>query len=72
MTLDRETLTDPQWLLAHEASYYPVILKDRSMSVTARSLEKQGWGAIEPGGDGERIFRMNQAGCTAFARTGLA
>jgi len=28
----------------------------------ARALERKGWGAVEAGGAGEVIFRLNQAG----------
>lgn len=64
--LDDDTLTAKQWSLAFSATLYPVILGSRSQSIIARALEKKGWGEIENGGSGEKIFRINQAGCDAF------
>jgi len=67
MTLDDATLTNKQWALAFNATLCPVILDSRGQSLIARALVKRGWGDIEPGGSGERIFRLNQAGCDALA-----
>lgn len=64
--LDDSTLTNKQWALAFSATLYPVILGSRSRSIIARALEKKGWGEIENGGSGEKIFRLNQAGCAAL------
>lgn len=60
--LDDIDLTDNQCLLAHRARVHPVILKTRGSRVTARSLAKRGWGTVEDGASGERIFRLNQDG----------
>ncbi len=65
--LDSEDLTDFQWGMCAEARRFPVILKTRGNAVTAASLASKGWGMVEDGASGERIFRMNQAGCDAMA-----
>jgi len=66
-TLDSETLTDHQWAMCAEARRFPVILTTRGKAITAASLARKGWGDVEDGASGERIFRMNQAGCDEMA-----
>ncbi len=65
--LDPDDLTDFQWGMCAQARHYPVILKTRGNTTTAVSLARKGWGNVEDGASGERIFRMNQAGCDAMA-----
>ncbi len=65
--LDSERLTDHQWDMCAKARKFPVILTTRGMAITAASLARNGWGDVEDGASGERIFRMNQAGCDAMA-----
>lgn len=66
--LDTESLTDRQFWLAGWCAVkgYPRILKDRSETRVAMNLERLGWGAVEEGASGERIFRLSQAGEDAF------
>lgn len=61
--LDTESLTDRQFWLAGWCAVkgYPRILKDRSETRVAVNLERLGWGAVEDGASGERIFRLGQA-----------
>jgi hypothetical protein len=33
---------------------------------TAYALERNGWGTVEAGGGGEKIFRLNQSGANAL------
>lgn len=67
--LDCETLTDRQFWLAGFCAIngYPRILRGRGEKRTAANLERLGWGEVEEGASGERIFRLNQAGEDAFA-----
>lgn len=67
--LDTETLTDRQFWLAGWVAVkgYPRILENAGEKRTAKNLERLGWGSVEAGGDGEQIFRLNQAGEDAFA-----
>lgn len=69
MELDTESLTDKQFWLAGLVAVraHPLILKDASEKRIAANLEKLGWGDVENGASGERIFRLNQAGEDAFA-----
>jgi len=63
--LDTIDLTDNQFLLVAASSNHPTILTSRQMR-TAYALERKGWGTVEEGGDGKKIFRLNQAGSSAF------
>jgi hypothetical protein len=63
--LDTADLTDMQFLLVGASASHPTILTSRQMR-TAYALERKGWGTVEKGGDGEKIFRLNQAGSSAF------
>ena len=63
--LDTADLTDMQFLLVGASVSHPTILTSRQMR-TAYALERKGWGAVENGGAGEMIFRLNQAGSSAF------
>ncbi|MEY4055643.1 MAG: hypothetical protein RL519_978 [Pseudomonadota bacterium] len=65
--LNSEALTDHQWAMCASARQFPVILATRGQSITAASLARNGWGTVEDGASGERIFRLNQAGCDEFA-----
>lgn len=65
--LDSESLTDKQWLLCSNAQRFPRILTTRGMAITAASLVRKGFGTVENGASGQRIFRLSQAGCDAFA-----
>ena len=60
--LSDNDLTDKQVDLVCKARAYPVILATGGEARTASSLEKRGWGAVEDGASGERIFRLNQNG----------
>jgi len=55
-------LTDNQFSVAWGARSYPLILRGAVAKHAARALERKGWGAVEAGGAGELIFRLNQAG----------
>lgn len=70
MTLDSYDLTDRQFSLCMLAQRFPVILATGGMKTTAASLARKGWGNVEDGASGERIFRMNQAGCDAMTSEG--
>jgi hypothetical protein len=63
--LDTLDLTDMQFLLVGASASHPTILTSRQMR-TAYSLERNGWGTVEAGGGGEKIFRLNQAEASAF------
>ena len=63
--LDTLDLTDMQFLLVGASASHPTILTSKQM-LTAYTLERKGWGAVENGGGGEKIFRLNQAGSSAF------
>lgn len=60
--LSDNNLTDKQFSLATKARAYPQILATGGEKRTAASLEKNGWGTVEDGASGERIFRLNQDG----------
>lgn len=60
--LSDNDLTDKQFDLATKARAYPRILATGGEKRTAASLEKNGWGTVEDGASGERIFRLNQDG----------
>lgn len=64
--LDVEDLTNKQFLLSEKAQRFPVILRTHGEANTAASLARKGWGEVEDGASGERIFRMSQAGCDAW------
>lgn len=64
---ENDNLTDAQFGMVATALSYPVILDDRAMKVTARSLEKRGYGSVENGASGQVIFRLNQQGHDAMA-----
>jgi hypothetical protein len=63
--LDTLDLTDMQFLLVGASASHPTILTSRQIR-TAYALERKGWGTVENGGAGEKIFRLNQAGSSAF------
>lgn len=67
--LDTENLTDKQFWLAGLVAVqrHPRILSNASEMRVAANLEKLGWGAVEAGASGDKIFRLNQAGEDAFA-----
>ena len=52
-------LTDKQFALAVRAFSHPVILICRGECITAASLARHGYGTVEDGASGERIFRLN-------------
>lgn len=64
---DTQDLTDPQFVLVMEAFPFPAILKVGGMKAVATSLAKKGWGSVEDGASGERIFRLSEAGSNAVA-----
>lgn len=68
--LDTYDLTDLQAALVIRAYPYPTILQSRVEKACATYLERKGWGGVENGASGERIFRLNQDGETA-AGTGV-
>lgn len=59
-------LTDRQVAMIHNAYAYPVILSGQGMARTANSLVRHGYGSVEDGASGEKIFRLNQAGENAW------
>jgi hypothetical protein len=63
--LDTLDLTDMQFLLVGASASHPTILTSKQMR-TAYALERKGWGSVEAGGSGEKIFRLNQAGADAL------
>jgi hypothetical protein len=63
--LDTLDLTDMQFLLVGASASHPTILTSKLMR-TAYALERKGWGTVEAGGSGEKIFRLNQAGADAL------
>ena len=65
--LSDNDLTDKQMGIALVARAYPVILKTGGEVRTATSLERRGWGTVEDGASGERIFRLNQDGEDALS-----
>ena len=66
MTTDILDLTDRQVAMIHNAYSHPVILHGQGMARTANSLARHGYGSVEGGGSGEKIFRLNQAGENAW------
>ena len=64
--MDPYTLTDKQFALAVKAYSFPVILETRGQSITAASLARNGWGVVEPGASGEKIFRLSAEGDAAL------
>lgn len=60
--MDALTLTDKQFDMVVKAINFPVILKTRGQSITAASLARHGWGQVEPGASGEKIFRLSPDG----------
>lgn len=50
----------------HSYLGYPMILRTAAMKATAVRLERKGWGTVEDGASGERIFRLSQAGHEAL------
>ncbi len=70
MVLYTEDLTDKQFLIAGKAAEqgYPVILDGTAaQSRVANNLEASGWGTVEDGASGQRIFRLSQDGEFALA-----
>lgn len=67
--LDAESLTDRQFWLAGWCAVkgYPRVLAGTGEKRVAANLARLGWGTVENGGSGERIFRLNQAGEDAFS-----
>ena len=59
-------LPDNQVAMIHMAYAHPVILKGQGMARTANSLARHGYGSVEGGASGEKIFRLNQAGENAW------
>lgn len=59
-------LTDWQRDIVNAARRCPVILYSRDGTRVANKLERLGWGTVEDGASGERIFRLNQAGENAL------
>lgn len=57
-----ENLSDKQFDIAVRSMDFPVILKSRGECITAASLARNGWGAVEAGASGEKIFRISQEG----------
>lgn len=64
--IDTYGLSDKQLALALRALPFPTILRTRGEAITAASLARNGWGDVEDGASGERIFRLNQAGTDAI------
>jgi hypothetical protein len=60
-----DILTDGQFDLVSRALDHPHILRTRAEKVSARSLEKRGYGTVESGASGDVIFRLNQDGSDA-------
>lgn len=67
--LDCDTLTDKQFWLAGfcAAKGHPHIIDNAGEARVASTLAKLGWGSVEDGASGQRIFRLSQAGEDAFA-----
>lgn len=63
-----ESLTALESVLARESGPFPKILANAVQKRTAANLENKGWGTVEDGASGERIFRLNQAGENALAQ----
>ena len=63
---DVECLTDKQFYIAMRAMAYPYILPDRGSRITGASLERHGYGNVEDGAGGGRIFRLNEDGLFAM------
>ena len=63
--LDTWDLPDIQLSLVIDSVRYPSIITGSQMR-TAYALQRKGWGTVEAGGAGEMIFRLNQAGSSAF------
>ena len=63
-----ERLTALENALARESGPFPKILTNAVQKRTAANLERKGWGAVEDGANGERIFRLNQAGENALVQ----
>jgi hypothetical protein len=66
MDLDTLDLTDKQFDMALAACPHPIIIKTPGAGRTAAALARKGWGEVEPGASGERIFRISQAGCDSI------
>ena len=64
--MDPYNLTDKQFDIAARAFFFPVILRTRGQSITAASLARNGWGVVEPGASGEKIFRLSAEGDAAL------
>ena len=64
--MDPYNLTDKQFDIAARAFFFPVILRTRGQSITAASLVRNGWGEVEPGASGEKIFRLGAEGHAVF------
>lgn len=64
--MDPYTLTDKQFALAVKAYSFPAILETRGQAITAASLVRNGWGEVEPGASGEKIFRLGAEGHAAL------
>ena len=62
LVVNAANLTDNQFSVAWGARSCPLILRGAVAKHAARALERKGWGAVETGGAGEMIFRLNQAG----------
>ena len=59
-------MTNKQIAMIHNAYAYPVILAGQAQPKTAWSLVRHGYGDVENGASGEKIFRLNQAGENAW------
>lgn len=60
-------LTALQVGVAYEAYGFPAIVKGVRINI-ARRLEEKGWGTVEEGMNGDRLFRLNQDGENAIKR----
>lgn len=60
-------LTFRQIALANEAIRFPVIVSGKRKADATR-MERKGWGWVEHGAPGERIFRLSTAGLEALRR----
>lgn len=61
-----DDLTEKQFMLCLKARRFPFILETRGEAITAASLQRRGFGTVEDGASGQRIFRLSQDGCDAF------
>lgn len=55
-----------QYMMARSALRHPVILHGRGNKHVGAALARQGYGTVEDGASGERIFRLSQAAEDAF------